>query len=149
MKSQMSAGDLAKETIGASGSTVGKPNSYLMGIVKNVIFAGVVLTAAQQMMDNKMRPGASVLDTLGNSGEAFTKTPNGGLARMIMAGALLEGTFKLMDAVTGKPTQDQVKEMQAHDAEIKSEIAKQDAIKAEAGVEEDRRRAFFNKPPSM
>ena len=149
MKSQMSAGDLAKATIGASGSTVGKPNSSLMGIVKNIILAGVVLTAAQQMMGNKMRPGASVQDTLGSSGEAFTKSPGGSLARMIMAGALLEGTFKLMDAVSGKPTQDQVRETQAHDAEIKSQIAKQDSIKAEAGIEEDRRRAFFNKPPSM
>ena len=149
MKSQMSAGDLAKEAIGASGSTVGKPNSSLMNTVKNVILAGVVLTAAQQMMGSKIHPGASVQDTLGSSGEAFTKTPNGGLARMIMAGALLEGTFKLMDAVSAKPTQDQIKEIQAHDAEIKSEIATQDAIKAEAGVEEERRRAFFNKPPSM
>lgn len=129
MAQDMNIGDSAKTVVGASGTTVGRPNSSLMNTVKNIILGGTLLTAAQEMLGGRMKPG-DLNNTLGNSGEAFSK-PGTSLGNMLMAGFLVEGVFKLADAISGKPAQD----------------VKAEAPKTEAATQQTRRSSLF-KPPS-
>jgi len=133
MTQEMKIGDSAKTTIGDSGTTVGRPNSSLMNTVKNIILGGTLLTAAQEMLGARMKPGDSLNNTLGNGGEAFAK-PGTSLGKMLMSGLLVEGAFKLMDAISGKPAQD-----------IKAEAPK--AAAADTTPQQPRTRSLF-KPPS-
>lgn len=106
MAREMKMGDSAAATIGASGSTVGRADSNLMKAVKNVILAGVILTTAQEMVGAKMKIGDSVQNALGASGEAYASKPGGTLGKMLMAGLLVEGAFRLVEAAISTPAQD-------------------------------------------
>jgi len=105
MARDMKIGDTAASAIGASGSTVGRSDSALMKAVKNVILAGVILTTAQEMVGAKMKIGDSVQNALGNSGEAYASKPGGALGKMLMAGLLVEGAFRLVEAAISSPAQ--------------------------------------------
>lgn len=99
MAREMKIGDSAASAVGNSGTTVGRSDSALMKTVKNVILAGVMLTAAQEMVGSRMKIGDSMQNTLGSSGEAYASQSGGMLGKMLMAGLLVEGAFKLVEAM--------------------------------------------------
>lgn len=145
----MTPGDSAASTVGPSASVIGKPNSGLMSIVRDTILTGIVLNAIEGKGQPQMRPGDSMMQTLGGGAEVYAKNSNSNFTKA-MTGVLLLGIVgKLLDANTAPPpTQEQIRaEMGAKEEQRIAGIMKEDAQKKEAFVEEERRKAFFaNKP---
>ncbi|HYD19574.1 MAG TPA: hypothetical protein VEF76_13955 [Patescibacteria group bacterium] len=129
---------------------ISKPNSSLLSIVRDTILTGVMLNALEGKGQPQMRPGDSMLQTLGGGAEVYSRNPNSGFTKAVVGLALLGVVGKLLDSNTAPPpTQDQIrKDMQAQDDNRLASIKLEDARKQEAYVEEEKRKAFFaNKGP--
>lgn len=163
MAREMQAGDSATATIGASGSVIGKQNTSLMNTVTNVIFQGVMLnTLLGGQGSPTMRPGDSMMNTLGGSTEVYSNKPNSDLTKTVMGLVMLGFTAKLLEAnTTPPPSQDQMRmealvkedlrraEFAKEDATRTEMFAAEDALKKEEFAKEEARKAFFSRPPRM
>lgn len=149
----MTMGQPAKEAVGPSGAVVGNQGSSLMNTVTNVIMAGVALNALEGGRSTMtMRPGDSLVNTLGGGAEVYSANPNSNLTKAVVGVALLGIVGKLLETTrTPEPTQEQIRQqMIAKDDAMKAELYKEDARKQEALAEDERRKAFFaNKRPGM
>lgn len=150
MAREMTAGDSATATVGTSGSVVGK-NTSLMHTVKDVIFSGVMLNMLTGNGSPTMRPGDSMMNALGGSTEVYSTKPQSDLTKCVMGLCLLGFAAKLIDNNTAPPPSQEAlrAEAIAKDDMRLAGIIKEDALKKEAFMEEEARRAFFNKPPRM
>lgn len=150
MAREMSAGQSVQEAVGPSGTVVGKPESSLMNTVTNVVMAGIALNALEGSRSTmSMRPGDSLVNTLGGSAEVHSSNPNSNLTKAVVGIALLGIVGKLLESNTApQPTQEQIRqEMIAQDDMKKAELMKEDARRDQAFVDEQRRKAFFAKGP--
>ncbi|TAL32913.1 MAG: hypothetical protein EPN97_09675 [Alphaproteobacteria bacterium] len=95
--------------------------------------------------------GQTGLEVVGRGGSQFMND--------FMAATFVAGAFTLVQALSTPPPTPAQQEAMAHEAQMKAELAKQDALKQEnlteedarrqqAGLEEERRKAYFsNKGP--
>jgi hypothetical protein len=120
-------------------------------LVQGVQWTGAILNIVDKAFSPvEMSPGMPVSDAVGTNMEvagrqgAFMDTVMG-----VLPGIAVMGAFALVEHNTSPaPTQEQIREANvAADAQRLAGIKEEDAKKAEAGLKEQQRIAFFQKKP--
>lgn len=147
----MSVGTSAQDVVGNTAQVVGNTASSFYQAVMPAVFMATVLDVAQERnMAPPMMPGQGLATALGAGAEVYAAAGSklGGAMLTTMAEVGIVGElFKLGSSNTYSP--DQQKEAQAAEDNKLAAIRLEDANKVEAIAEDDRRKAYFSKPPTM
>ena len=147
----MSVGSSAQGAVGNSAQVVGNPTSSFFQAVMPAVFMSTVLDIAQDRGNAPtMMPGQSLAGAVGATAEVYAAAGSklGGAMLETMAEVGIVGAlFKMGTSNSISP--DAAKEAQVADEQRLAAIKLEDANKVEAVAEDDRRKAFFAKPPSM
>ena len=147
----MSVGSSAQGAVGNSAQVVGNTASDFFKSVMPAVFMATVFDVAQdRSAPQQMMPGQGLAAALGATAEIYA------VGGSKLAGAVLETTAELgiMGALfklgsSNSTTPDQQVQAQTAEENRLAALRLEDANKQEAIAEDDRRRAFFSKPPSM
>jgi hypothetical protein len=135
------------------------PNPAADAVKAMAAIIAIPTVAALAFSEPTMGVGASVPQVTGQTGLEVVGRGGSQFMNDFMAATFVAGAFTLVQALSTPPPTPAQQEAMAHEAQMKAELAKQDALKQEnlteedarrqqAGLEEERRKAFFaNKGP--
>ena len=147
----MSVGSSAQGAVGNTAQVVGNTASDFYKAVMPAVFMATVLDVAQDRSGpQQMMPGQGLAAALGTSAELYAVSGSklGGAMLETMAEVGIVGAL-LKLGTSSSTTPDQQVQAQTAEENRLAALRLEDANKQEALAEEDRRRAFFAKPPSM
>lgn len=146
----VSTGDNLTNVLGSS-PAIAVTVSPSSPLTQTVRMMGAIVNAVEKSFSPpEVKPGQPVVEAVGTSVEVAGR--QGSLMDSVMGilpGIAVVGAFELVSRNTSPaPTQEQIREANvAADAQRLASIKEEDAKKAEAGLKEEQRKAFFQKPP--
>lgn len=146
----VSTGDNLTDVLGSS-PAIAVTISPSSPLTQTVRMMGAIINAVEKSFSPpEVKPGQPVVEAVGTSVEVAGR--QGSLmdaALSILPGVAVVGAFALVaDNTSPPPTQEQIREANvAADAQRLAGIKEEDAKKAEAGLKEQQRIAFFQRKP--